>query len=180
MATEVRTHLESAAARGLGEPDCVLLLGASRFPVHRAVVARGSVLLRQLLEEFGGSSGGGGEGSGAPPEVRLLSADGGEGGGATAGAAAASAAAANFSGGQLETFVTSFPTFLERLYSPTGTTPLRAGFGVAAARPMLELADFFDSPQLLPEIDNCLAASLPFSMELSGEAMHLGSCARVP
>ena len=155
MASEVRTHLESPAARGLGPPDCVLLLGASRYPVHRAVVARGSGLLRQLLEEFGGSDEGGAQGGASQPEICLLSIAG-------AGASSSASGSAGLSAEQLEVLsdVRLFANFLERLYSPTSTAPLPDHRPLSAARQLLALADFFDSPQLLPELDSCLVASM--------------------
>ena len=164
------SHLEAPAARGLGEPDTVLLVGGTRFPVHSAVVSRGSGVLRQLLSDFSGGGGGGGGGGvymptapGGLPEICLFpSAD------AASSSSLASAASLNEDRLALVSHAGHFAAYLARLYSPTGTAPLVAGFDISAARGLLNLADFYDSPQLLPEIDNSLAASIPTSTHNSG------------
>ena len=65
---EVQTssaHLQGPRAHGLGEPDLVLRLGGTCFPVHRALLAASSGVLDGLLKEFGGN------------ELRLTGAEGG-------------------------------------------------------------------------------------------------------
>ena len=149
------SHLSTPGARGLGEPDTVLLVGGTRFPVHSAVVSRGSGVLRQLLSDFGAAAGaaaGGGGDMGQPPEICLVpSAD------AASIPGFASAASLNEVQLALVSHPGHFAAYLARLYSPTGSAPLA---NWSAARGLLTLADFYDSPQLLPEIDNNLVGHL--------------------